>query len=442
MKLSTLIQYLPGARTRMFPRGRAAATHDVCGVTPNLREVRPGMAYFALPEDSEANPHAAHTAYQRGASLVVCGPDLALPARAPAIRVADPHAALATAAAAFREFPANRLRLLAVTGDEAGRRGVAHIVANILGLLGIPTGLLTQNGFDVGGRHGSTGLNQLDAAELQALLRQQVNAGGGCVVTEFDSAEFPEGLNGLQFARQIIVSPPAIFRHTCPLLLNPRGSRTEIRAFSPAQAATTPLIGRRSLLALDRSWEDVVAVAESFGHTSAAVGNTLPVLSPVPGWLEPVQCGQPFGVFVDGATNAVALTAALRDARELTRGRLHVVCGARATASDTDNAALGNAALALADHVHVTSDNPHRRPFQELVVALIGSETSPRTTLQSDRAAAIRGAIRSARAGDVVVIAGKADAPVQELGHVIIPFDDRVVATQVLNSRGYVGGGE
>lgn len=442
MKLSTLIQYLPGTRTRVFPRGSVAAGREVSGVTTNLREVKPGMAYFALPGASEANPHAARTAYQRGASLVVCGPELVLPARAAAIRVADPQAALATAAAAFREFPADRLQLLAVTGDETGRRGAAYLTAEILQQLGIPTGLLGQFGSLIGGRRGSTPLAQLDAAELHSLLGQQVQAGAGCVVTEFDSGEFPAGLTGLHFARQIIISPPPIFRHTQPLLLNARGSRIEIRTGTPAKAATTPLVGRRSLLALDRIWEDVLAIAESFGRPAAAVANTLPVLHPVPGWLEPIHCGQPFGVYVDIATDAAALAAVLRDAREITRGRLHVVCGPRAVASDAENAALGNVAVELADQIHLTADNPRRREFPELVAGMFPGTIPASITVQSDRAAAIRGAIRSARAGDIIVLAGKADAPVQELGNVIVPFDDRVVATQVLNSRGFVGGGE
>lgn len=441
MKLSKLFEYLPGTRSRSVPGGRAAATREVQGVTPRLREVRPGMAYFALPADSHTDPHVAHTACQRGATLVVCGLELAVPPHLPTIRVSNPHAALAAAAAAFREFPADRLTLLAVTGDRSARRGVAFILTAILNALGVSTGRLGQDGFEAGGRRGFTPLNALDAPDIHSLLSQHVTDGGQCVVAEFDAAEFPEGLMGLRFSRSITVSASAVFRNIRPLLLNSRGSRIEIRTVPAPVAATTPLVGRRSLLALDRVWPEAVVVAESFGHSAAAVANTLPILPPVAGLLEPIQCGQPFGVFVDHATNAVTLTAALRDARELTRGRLHVVCGARGVSSTTDNAALGNAAIALADQLHVTADNPRRRPFLELTDELLGCTVAKDVIVQSDRTAAIRGALRSARAGDAVVLAGKADIPIQELGDVIVPFDDRVVAAQMLHARGYVGGG-
>jgi len=442
MKFSKLIAYLPGARSRSVPGSHAVGDREVQGVTPRLREVRPGMAYFALPGEAHSNPHNAQMACQRGASLVVCGPELPLPAHLPSIRVSDPHAALATAAAAFQEFPAERLTLLAVTGDASDRRGVAHLLTSILNALGVPTARLGQNGFESGGRRGSAPINSLDAADIHALLGQHLTSGGRCVVTEFDAAEFPEGLTGLRFSEQITVSPPAVFRHTRPLLLSSRGSRIEIRALPVPTAATTPLVGRRSLLAFDRVWTAALAVAGNFGHSAAAVANTLPILPPVAGMLEPVQCGQPFGVLVDHATDAVALTAALRDARELTRGQLHVICGARAVASAMENEALGRAALALADQVHVTSDNPRRRSFQELRDELVGCSVPRNVTLQSDRAVAIRGALRSARTGDVVVLAGKADVPIQELGGAIVPFDDRVVAAQVLHARGYLGGSD
>lgn len=444
MKLSTLLQHLPGLRSQGLPGGRASATREVRGVTTHLREVRPGMAYFALPDESRANPFLAHAASQRGASLVVCGtdPDLVLPDRVPAIRVANPHAALATAAAALHAFPARRLQLLAVTGDASGRRGVAHLLARILAELGIPTGSLGEAGSEVGGRRGEARLSQRVASEVHDLLDQQVRAGGGCMVLEFAGEPTPEALAGLEFAREIVVRADLPHRHLRPLLQSPRGSRLELLSLDVPRTTTTRLVGRRSLQALDQVWDVAVAVAQRFGHTAAAVANTLPVIPPVRGCLEPVHCGQPFGVLVDAATTATSLTRALQDAREMTRGRLHLVCGATADTPEPEAAAMGQAALALADHVHVTSDNPGQRPFAELAERLLGGSRPRHVTLEPDRAAAIRCAVRAARAGDVVVLAGKADAPVQRLAHVIVPFDDRAVAVQALNARGYVGGGE
>ena len=441
MKFSDLIACVPGIRSRTIPGHRARPVAEILGLTPRLRNVRAGMAFFVLPEESRANPHVAHAAYARGASLVVCGPELAVPAGLSTIRVSDPCAALATAAAAFQAFPADRLTLIAVTGEARVRRGVAAVLSGLLNNLGVPTSRFGPQGFEVAGRCGNTPLQSLDAAEFHALMSQQVLHGGRCVITEFEEGAQPEALTGLHFAHRFAVTETQIFQHLRPLRLNPRGSQVEIWNQRVPVTSTTPLVGRRSILALDHAWSAALSLAKAFGHRAEAVQNTLPILPPIAGWLEPVACGQPFGVLVDHATTAEALTSALRDGREMTRGRLLIVLGARAAASPEENAALGQAAFNLADHVHVTSDNPRRRSPQELSRELLGEAETTRMTRQLDRPRAIQGALRNARAGDVVILAGKADAPIQELDQVILPFDDRIVAASALHARGYVGGG-
>jgi len=438
--LSELLAQLPGSFCGGRPRPRSTAIGEVRGVTTRLRDVRPGMAYFALPSEVLANPYAAHAACARGASVVVCESGLAVPARATAVRVADPRAALAAAAAAFRSFPAERLTLFGVVGEPTLRRGVTSLMAAIFNALGVPTATLGPSGFSAPGRRATTPLGQLDAVEVQGLLGQHVATGGRCVVVDFDPEALPDGLTGLKFARRIEVARWGGFRHLRPLLLHSRGSRVEILGRSHSESATTPLTGRRSLLALDQVWPELLKGAADLGYPAGAVRNALPVISPVSGWLEPVVCGQPAGVWVDAATDAVGLTAALRDAREMTPGRLHVVLGPRAAATATENAALGAAAFALADEVHVTTDNPRHRSLAELYHELTAAVSTPVSALMPDRTVAIRHALRRARPGDSVVLAGKADAPVQELGDVIVPFDDRWVAAEVLHARGFPGG--
>ncbi len=440
MKLSELIARLPGTRSGSVPGERTAAMREVRGLTPHLREVRPGMAFFALPGEMQANPYAIHAACERGAALVVCEPELELPADAPTIQVPDARAAFAAAAAAFRSFPARQLALIAVTGDGSLRAGVAAVLASLLDALNLPAAVLGPNGYVAAGRLGSQTAADFDAVEINTLLAQHVTSGGRCVVVEFDEKHPPAGFAGLEFQRQIEVTGLSKFKSCFPQLLNPRGSCVEIRTAAGPVTATTPLTGRRSLQALEIAWPHIVALGGGFKKSVKAIVNTLPVLRPVRGWLEPVHCGQPFGVVVEGATEPVALAAALRDARELTRGRLHVVLGAPAVKTPAERAALGIVALAHADHVHVTADNPRHVSVAELARDLLGPAPITTFTVEIDRARAIQQAIRGARAGDVVVLVGKAHRPIQELNHVVIPFDDREVAAAALHHRGYLGG--
>jgi len=101
---------------------------------------------------------------------------------------------------------------------------------------------------------------------------------------------------------------------------------------------------------------------------------------------------------------------------------------------------MGAAAATHADRVFVTSDNPRHEDPQAIVdAAVAGIETRLRAGLvvELDRAAAIRLAIAAAGPGDIVVIAGKGHETTQTIGDRVLPFDDVVVAGELLSDRGF-----
>jgi UDP-N-acetylmuramoyl-L-alanyl-D-glutamate--2,6-diaminopimelate ligase len=95
---------------------------------------------------------------------------------------------------------------------------------------------------------------------------------------------------------------------------------------------------------------------------------------------------------------------------------------------------MGAIAARNADQVVLTSDNPRsEEPMAIIEEALAGvRETGTKCIVEPDRAAAIDLAIRAARAGDIVSIAGKGHEKVQILRDRTAPFDDVVVAEDVL----------
>ena len=155
----------------------------------------------------------------------------------------------------------------------------------------------------------------------------------------------------------------------------------------------------------------------------------------MPGRFEPVEEGQDFGVLVDYAHTPDSLENVLRAAREVTRGRLHVVFGAGGDSDRGKRPLMGEVAARLADRVIVTSDNP-RSEEPDAIVDEIMEGTGPDVEREVDRRRAIATAIETAAAGDVVVIAGKGHEQGQEFeGGRKEPFDDREVARGALRAR-------
>jgi UDP-N-acetylmuramoyl-L-alanyl-D-glutamate--2,6-diaminopimelate ligase len=155
----------------------------------------------------------------------------------------------------------------------------------------------------------------------------------------------------------------------------------------------------------------------------------------VPGRFEAVDEGQEFGVLVDYAHTPDSLENVLRAARELARGRLHVVFGAGGDRDRGKRPLMGDAARRLADRVLVTSDNP-RSEDPESIIDEVMEGAGPEAEREVDRRRAIARAIEDAEPGDVVVIAGKGHEQGQEFedGRKE-PFDDVTVAREALRSR-------
>jgi UDP-N-acetylmuramoyl-L-alanyl-D-glutamate--2,6-diaminopimelate ligase len=116
-------------------------------------------------------------------------------------------------------------------------------------------------------------------------------------------------------------------------------------------------------------------------------------------------------------------------------GRVLVVFGCGGDRDRSKRPVMGDVAVRLADRAWLTSDNPRSEdPMAIIDEVLTGVRDADRDRLvvEPDRRAAIASAVRDARAGDVVVIAGKGHETGQIVGEVTLPLDDRVVAREVL----------
>jgi UDP-N-acetylmuramoyl-L-alanyl-D-glutamate--2,6-diaminopimelate ligase len=136
-------------------------------------------------------------------------------------------------------------------------------------------------------------------------------------------------------------------------------------------------------------------------------------------------------VIVDYSHKPGALEAVLRTARELARGRLICVFGAGGDRDRGKRPQMGRVASELADLAIVTSDNPRTEDPGAIIDEILTGVVGP-AEVEPDRRAAIAKAIGEARAGDVVVIAGRGAERYQDVAGRKLPFDDREVAREEL----------
>ena len=177
----------------------------------------------------------------------------------------------------------------------------------------------------------------------------------------------------------------------------------------------------------------LVAAGIPFNAALAAVG----ALQPVTGRLERVGGGAAPLVVIDYAHTPDALEKALQALRPTVAAghRLFCVFGCGGDRDPGKRPIMGEAAARLADHVIVTSDNPRGEPPRAIIDAVMGGILDGEVEAIEDRQVAIFSALHQARAGDVVLIAGKGHETYQEIAGHRHPFSDREVAMAALAER-------
>jgi len=226
--------------------------------------------------------------------------------------------------------------------------------------------------------------------------------------------------------------------------LMPSGAVLELATPAGAAKVTSRLAGEVNIYNLLAAF----TAAHARGVPFADLVEFVPNLQPVPGRFQSVDAGQPFTVIVDYAHTDDALlnlTALARQMTAQTGGRVITLFGCGGDRDRTKRPKMGMAAGKGSDFVVATSDNPRsEEPLAILAEIEPGLKASPlgnpvRYIIEPDRTTAIRLALREAKPGDVVLIAGKGHEKVQILADRTIPFDDVKIALSALGEMGYGG---
>ncbi len=209
--------------------------------------------------------------------------------------------------------------------------------------------------------------------------------------------------------------------------LSAGGTRLEVRTPDGTVALASPLVGRFNVENLTAA----LAAGVALGHPPDRCAEALARAEQVPGRLE--RIGLPAGAVavVDYAHTPDALAAAAAACREIAAGRLLLVFGCGGDRDRGKRPLMGAVAAREADAVWITSDNPRSEEPAAICRAIAdgfaaeGRRRARAVETVVDRREAIGAALAAARAGDVVLVAGKGHEDYQLVGGRRLDFDDR-----------------
>lgn len=461
--------------TRAGPNWPAA----IRGVTPDSRQVRPGVVFVAVRgHKGDGHQHVADAIRKGALALVLAEPPNPRP-EIPHVVVDDTRAALARLAATFQGHPSRELNITGITGTN-GKTTVAAFVKQLLEARGHNCGQLGTVAHAFGGREIPARRTTPGAEELQSLLRSMVDAGCTHCAMEIsshaldqrrvealevhtavftnlsrDHLDYHGDMESYFAAKAALFRFPALKRRivgddawslrlakehgdaviTCGLspgcavraeVLEATRDGTRARVKTPWGEAglSLPLAGGYNLRNALQAIAAVSDGTETFQASVAACAS----LRSAPGRLEPIPAFRG-RVLVDYAHTPDALTNVLAALRPLTPGRLFVVFGCGGDRDRGKRTPMAAAASAHADALVLTNDNPRtENPNQIFADMVEGIPPGVRFEVVPDRAAAIRRGVELLGPEDTLLIAGKGHETVQEFQNARVPFDDRAVA--------------
>ena len=231
-----------------------------------------------------------------------------------------------------------------------------------------------------------------------------------------------------------------------PITFTLDGLRFDVRTPRGTIHVESPLVGRPNAYNILAAAATAMALDVPF----TAIESGIRTLAMVPGRFQVVSsAGDEVRVVVDYAHTDDALKNLLETARPLAGGRLITVFGCGGDRDTTKRPLMGAVAARLSDVVVVTSDNPRSENPEQIIeeikrgIVLPADRMGPKGQAPKvpvclsipDRRGAIERAIREARPGDLVLVAGKGHEKYQEIGERRLPFDDVEVARAALAQR-------
>ena len=463
------------------------------GLAFHSHEVRTGSLFFAVPGGTRDGAEFVDDAVERGAVAVVA--EREIPTTVPLLIVENAAVALAKAANLFYESPSSSLSVIGITGTN-GKTTTSYLVRHCLEMDNRQVGLMGTIAYEYAGRRIPAHHTTPDAVRVHGYLREMADRGLGACVMEVSSHSLSQHrVHGVQFRigaflnlsqehldyhrtmREYARAKSELFRSLVPgaiacLNLDDPASETMYQAMPEGVVVRTfgrsenaqfraenvrcSIDGTRMRLCMPRGSVDVhmplvgefnvqnalaaASIAHAAGVSELTIATALETCEPPRGRLERVETsGTDLRIFVDYAHTPDALENVLDTLRTVRDDgqSLSVVVGCGGDRDQQKRTVMARIAGELADRVFLTSDNPRSEDPEAILDTMECGLTGLTGDFYrvSDREDAIRRAIATAPAGEIVLIAGKGHEAYQILGDSVVPFDDVLVARDAAGER-------
>lgn len=472
---------------------RGSMERDVTDIIYDSRKVIAGSMFVCIPGAQADGHDYAANAVEAGAGVLLVEKEVALPedAEVTVIKVPDTHYAMAFVSAAFFGYPAERMKIIGITGTK-GKTTTTYLVKSILEQAGRKVGLIGTIEIIIGENHIHADHTTPESYLIQKYFRDMADAGCDTVVMEVSSQglmlhrtqgfvfdfgiftnlepdhigpaehkDFDDYLHckGLLFKQckvGIVNHDDAHWEavtegHTCSLETYGIDTQADLRAENITflkEAGTlgmafdvTGLMNFPVKIATPGKFSvynalTAIAICRHFGVKEENVKTAL-LNAKVKGRIEPVKVSDDFTLLIDYAHNAMALKSLLSTLREYEPHRLVCLFGCGGNRAKSRRYEMGEVSGQMADLTIITSDNPRTEEPQAIIedIKLGIGKTDGKYVEICDRKEAIAYAIEHGEPGDIIVLAGKGHEDYQEINGVKYPMDERNLIRDILNER-------
>ncbi|MDD3795280.1 MAG: UDP-N-acetylmuramoyl-L-alanyl-D-glutamate--2,6-diaminopimelate ligase [Lachnospiraceae bacterium] len=464
---------------------------EVKDIVNDSRKVSEGSLFLCIRGAvTDGHQYAAEVA-ARGARVLVVEEAVEVPAGVTVILVQDTRMAMALIAAAYYDYPAEKLKVIGITGTK-GKTTTTYMVKSILEAAGYKVGLIGTIETIIGDEVIPSCNTTPESMLIQEYFHRMVEAGCRIAVMEVSSqglmlhrtAGFlfelgiftniePDHIGPAEHAsfEDYLECKSRLFRqckvgianaddphleqilegHTCTVESYGFSENADLRAVNAHLVSKPGYLGVAYTLKGLLNFDVEIDIPGKFSvynsltalaicrHFKVSEENMKKALKSahVKGRIEMVKVSDEFTLMIDYAHNAMALESLLSTLKEYHPHRLVCLFGCGGNRSKLRRYEMGEISGKLADLTIITSDNPRYEKPEDIIADIVTGieKTDGKYVKISDRKEAIAYAIRHGEPGDIIVLAGKGHEDYQEIEGKKHPMDERVLIKEILEEE-------